>query len=55
MTDDLTPRCEDCNGPGPLTGLGPDGQVAWLCITCLEAAFARLGEKLRNLRQARMN
>jgi hypothetical protein len=53
--DDLAPRCSDCNGPGPLTGLGPSGEVEWLCLVCLNRALQGLAEKLRQLRKARLN
>lgn len=49
------PCCDGCGKvTSQLTGLGST-QVEWLCIDCLEAAVAALGEKLRRFIQAKRN
>jgi hypothetical protein len=46
------PRCADCEAmPDTLIGLGD----SWLCMGCFQAAVAALGERIRQLRKARLN
>lgn len=50
------PRCEDCErtaDAGNLVGMGTP--PVWLCLPCFVKAVEQLGEKLRQLRRARLN